>query len=872
MENQGDIYMSDMTDNEKNEDLEINYFVKQKTVKEMFIFQSQGFSLTLSDIYDYIKDKNAPFKIIINKFFDLELNVFFIDEISFSFQINKVIGKDILRKPIYYKSEFGDYEFVAFKQLNFFLSKYSLPMIKCNKTDERIEPTLLNLAIHLEHDDKIIESFKYIYIDEEKKFIDFFNNHKNEFIKKEFQTPLDFDKNFNYYFNIKGNINTKEKFYIYEGEKHNRRLLQIEILDNSKIEKYFIYYGIPGKGKSITLLGSLKYRYDFFHISTLYINCKTLKNLIKNKKISTVKQILIDEIIYLTAGNFNTYLSIINHIKYFNFKDEYDFWRLINDIISKFCDDDLQYVFGFDQFNDSNDYHGYLNKLKILCSNRNNFKFVIFSSMNESDIRKIKIANLFYNNPNSPDAKYNELNNICDIKEISRQLDFHLFEIWKMLGYTMKSLMELKNSPDPEEYLKQKKIKTTFKIISFYSSEKEIDNYYNKKKDELNSLPSELVNRILSFSTEYNYERNEILDIIDNIPFRYFNIIKNNNKGIYKIDFGFPLVKEIMKYLYKFIILKYNYNSLKSLLKNKGSGLGTIFEMKVVFSLLPNKNNKNIFHNFTINEHINIESIIKRENETKNNKIHSLKNDTNYIIEQDNFGGKDLDCLIINMVDSIPFIYGFQISINKPDIFELSYLKDSFISMINDISKTFKIKIKKENTFFGYIFDYSRIMDENYSGMLNDCIKNRHKYCFFDTKKEIFCDRKGKLITDIDEITCCPFTNNQRDKDNLKNSDNNFIISEFVKKIPSEFLLKNIKSFLSKDLNITINSLKYKGEQIGPKISQNLINIKLIEPKYSALLIYLKDINIAIKMVNENNIFEEKDKIEKGKYHIYEIE
>ena len=555
--------------NGKNEDIEINYFVKHKTIKEMIILKYEDFTLTLSDIYDYIKDKNAPFKTTIDKFFDFELNVFSINEISFSFQINKVIGKNILRKPICYKSEFGEYEFVALKQINLFLEKYSLPMIKCNITNERLEPTLLNLIIHLKHDDKIVENFKYIYYENEKNFIDFFKNHKTKFINKEFQTPLDFDKNFNYYFNTKRNINTKEKFYIYEGEKYNRRFLQIEILDNSKKEKYFIYYGIPGNGKSITLLGSLKYRYDLFYISTLYINCKTIKNLIKNKKILAVKQILMDEIIYLTSGNFQKYLAIVDFIKNFNLKDEYDFWRLINEIIFNFCNDNLQYVFGFDQFNYSNDYHEYLNKLKVLCNDRNNFKLVIFSSMNESDIRKIKIAKLFYiNQANSSDEKYKyiELNNICDIKEISKSLDFHMIEIWKRLGYTMKSLMELKNSPDIEEYLKQKKIKTTFKIISFYSSEKEVDNYYNKEKDEINSLPSELVNRILSFSTEYNYERNEILNIIDNIPFRFFNIMKNN-KGIYKIDFGFPLVKEIMKYFYKFIILKHNYNYLKSCLK-----------------------------------------------------------------------------------------------------------------------------------------------------------------------------------------------------------------------------------------------------------------------------------------------------------------
>ena len=109
----------------------------------------------------------------------------------------------------------------------------------------------------------------------------------------------------------------------------------------------------------------------------------------------------------------------------------------------------------------------------------------------------------------------------------------------------------------------------------------------------------------------YYYERNEILEVISNIPFRYFDIIKKEN-GFYKINLGFSLVREVMNFLYKFIFLKYNYENIKNALKNKGSGLGTIFEMKVVFRLFPNINKKNIFNNFAIDEHIQIDSIVKR--------------------------------------------------------------------------------------------------------------------------------------------------------------------------------------------------------------------------------------------------------------------
>ena len=85
--------------------------------------------------------------------------------------------------------------------------------------------------------------------------------------------------------------------------------------------------------------------------------------------------------------------------------------------------------------------------------------------------------------------------------------------------------MEIKSSSDLKNYLKDKKIKLTYKVISFFASEKEIESYYNKNKDEITKIPLNIANKILSFSTENNYKREEILNIIENIPFRYFNII-----------------------------------------------------------------------------------------------------------------------------------------------------------------------------------------------------------------------------------------------------------------------------------------------------------------------------------------------------------
>ena len=61
--------------------------------------------------------------------------------------------------------------------------------------------------------------------------------------------------------------------------------------------------------------------------------------------------------------------------------------------------------------------------------------------------------------------------------------------------------------------------------------------------------------------------------------------------------------------LYKYITSKYEYNSFKSTVNNKGSSIGKIFKIKVIYRLIQNKNNNNIFYNFIINKSIKVESL-----------------------------------------------------------------------------------------------------------------------------------------------------------------------------------------------------------------------------------------------------------------------
>jgi len=111
MENCQDIEMLEIPD--KSKDLEINFFVKYNTIKEMVIFQLENYSFTLENIYKYVKDKDKEFKANVEEFFNFELNVFYIDEFEFSFEINGINGRNILRNPIIYKTQNAYYEFVA---------------------------------------------------------------------------------------------------------------------------------------------------------------------------------------------------------------------------------------------------------------------------------------------------------------------------------------------------------------------------------------------------------------------------------------------------------------------------------------------------------------------------------------------------------------------------------------------------------------------------------------------------------------------------------------------------------------------------------------------------------------------------------------
>ena len=72
---------------------------------------------------------------------------------------------------------------------------------------------------------------------------------------------------------------------------------------------------------------------------------------------------------------------------------------------------------------------------------------------------------------------------------------------------------------------------------------------------------------------------------------------------------------------------------------------------------------------------------------------------------------------------------------------------------------------KEKEFFFGYIFNYERLIDKNnskyskYKAMLNKCENNKIKYCFFSNKERKFVNKSNETIKDINNIVSAIGTN-----------------------------------------------------------------------------------------------------------------
>ena len=802
----------------------LNSFSLKETLEEMIVNEKT----TMKDIYALYKEyKNNENQILSSKvrFFDCEKDFF-------SFEIGDQKGYNFLDEPIKIKIGNANISIVCQRQVNFIKEKYDVNVIICQTDDSRNFLSVANLLTHKNHNYILVSSNNYTIFQNQNEIDKYLNKYNRKFLEQLFESPQLFEKNYEYYFNLNNKQVTTEKFYIYEDAKtYDRHKLVLNIIDWEFGSCYY-FYGSSGKGKSITLIGALKYCLKSQFGGSFYINCKTLRILYKHFKVKEMRQILIDEMVFLLRNNFDAYKQCCEKIKNFIFKDEYDFWKLIEQILEYINKIENQhFILAFDQYNNENDINLMLNSIisKFLITKK--FRILVFSSMNESDIRNMKIKALFEQEDYQNTM---EIKNICSV--FHTDFDEKETEVFNLLGKTMKvfnEILQIKNKivrRTLDDYLEEKKQKIKFKMFCFYQDvTKKKDLFY--KSDSLIDFTS-CMGRILNFSPNEEYSKKEFSKIINDVPLRFFNI--ERRKEVYIITFAYPIIEEILIEIYKDLIFKNSYFSIKKLIEGSGA-LGCIFEYTVIHYIeeKSKSNNKKLFDYFEIEKILTVKKFVLNENENINNlvcKIQKLDKQYDYLIEQKVFGGKALDFILIRFINSEPYVFGFQVSIHKDTIYTIVDIEKSYSIMILLLKRYFGIIFNQKNMFFGYIFNYEYIESNKYNSMLNNCEKQSMKYCFFDSMKRKFVDKNGQEINNINNIVSKLFTTKESKPINS--------IDDFV--YPTIKLTNNINStiILNEDQSNTITKLVK--QRYGDKKKWRIIKKTNFDGLYCSYLFYDK--------------------------------
>ena len=730
----------------------LNSFALKERVEEMIVYND----ITMKDIYEKYKkflenenDKNLE-----------EIRFFNYDKNYFCFQIGDIYGYDILTEPIEIKINERKIDIICDEQIEFIQKKYKVDSIFCKddktKNDDFV---LFNLFNHIGHDISIYSSENYSIFKNQKEIDIFLQTYKMEFINKVFKTPQEFEKNFEYYFNLNKKCINDTTFTIFEDfNNHWRFFVSLEI-NKWKFGICYNFYGSSGTGKSITLIGALKYGQKYPKLGTFYINCKTLRVLNQQYRKIEMKQILIDELVFLLRNKYDDYIKCCEMVKNFSFDNKYNFWKLIENILEYVNNiEDYYFIIAFDQYNNENDTERKLDEIKSKYLGNKKFKIIVFPSMNEKDIRDIKQNALLYDDVKIKDEKNRiiEINNICSIFPL--EFNTKKLEVFYLLGKTMKAYHEIEHHKlsldSPDKYLTEKKEKIKFKLLCFYKKieeKKELYYGYNFEIDINNCIRD-----ILSFIPNEEYTKKELVNIIDKVHFKFFEIGQTVN-GKYIIKFSYPLIEQIFIDIYKLFLQNYKFRYIKTITKNS-KAFEYIFIYAVIFNIIEkSKSEKNtIFNYFHITKNLKVKKFILKDNEKFENLIFEKQNlDINYdyIIEQEAFCDKTLDFILIHFINSEPYVYGFQVSIYLEKIHDSNELEYSYETMRALLKRYFNIDFKKEHLFFGYIFNYEEIKTDKYSDMLSKCDSKSLKYCFYEPYQEKFFDSKGNEIQNINDIT-----------------------------------------------------------------------------------------------------------------------
>ena len=734
------------------------------------------------------------------------------------------------------------------------------PILNCINHDEMIEDNIKDLVQHFQRNNginhcKIEISEKKISDDNlKRKFYNVFESIED---KNEFETPIDFDINYENYFDFYKYQIKDNKFEIFDDNNFSRYLSISNLCMSRKlIGSFRIYYGQEGMGKSITLIKTFKYNYNHDLFGTLYIHCKCLFNYY-NRNLNKFKKILKDEIIYLFKNEYNKYKNCCNFID--ESPKNNNFFEIIINIINKFCNNESkEYIFIFDQYKAEYDLNKDLNKLndKIIKNNKK-YGIIACCSMDNESIRELKIKNLSINlfeerdsDENSDNIVIKEINEIFDISNLTIDNGGIYDKTLNKIGKTLKNYIILKeffrnnNYKEKERYEKFLKEKIKENLIDFFRLNRKV-NVENGDENLINLY------NILSFTINTEYKLEYLKKIKNLIPFKYFDIkLLKKDDEIAKVVFNYELIGEVMNKIYEYIIYenKNIYQIFDNINLDEGA-LGGLYEKYVIHFMEPNKytNERLLFNLFNIQKIITVNKFVPKSNEKYfENEFDAIKLiEGDYLFKQEQFAGKAFDCAIIRIKkNSAAEVFLFQISIYKSTLYSIIDLNSFIEEFIKYFNYQFMFKINKEDVYFTYIF-HTREKNNLYS----KCAKKKLKCIFFNPSIQRFTNINNADLDDIDnkisldDIFINPFNI-------INNFDNDIIMKDETNEIVLKDILKP---------NFALNDNQKKGivnlwKNLYPQFKNIKIDLSYSHTSYSLDQNFLSNKTMYLRQLYENEI------------------
>jgi len=456
----------------------------------------------------------------------------------------------ILDEPIKVKIKNKTIDIISVTHLQQIIQKYNIinPKIKYKNGGSVREFNLRNLILH-KNDEISIESSNIFTIIQEIDFNDFFSKETKKedgCLGKTFKNPVEFEKNFEFYFKDYEKIYKNKPFILYKNEKRESfiNILKQEIL--LSIGRFIAYFGQSGMGKSIVIIIILKYITNHIIYGTLYLNMKCLKILIKNKEYKKLKQIIIDE-------------SESNKID-LSATFQWNKWNNICLVIEKLEK----------------------NKIKIIINNATNYSNISIPK-NFPTNEKIDTIKCFEN-------LIGRVSSLLFFSFPLEQKMINHFSIQLKHGfYKNKILFKFLHSND-NEYLNNAK---NYKYIEKFKNEKKLDKEFKIKASEQNKK-----NIICFFCPfAYNKSQNEIDDIFGN----YIGVLSkddgvnyylNCTKNIKQIG-GMNILLPIVEIMYSSNVT--NGNISYPLVDKNVLSENTLFEYLIIIKNLLVGHSKNLY-------------------------------------------------------------------------------------------------------------------------------------------------------------------------------------------------------------------------------------------------------------------------------------